>query len=146
MGDETLKIKKDWSDREIKFRLWSKEDFRFIEWEFYISLNWNLYENQHWHIVLLPKDKYVIVQYTGLKDKNWKEIYEWDLLIDKTKTWIDLIPRVVEFVSCNVTNWWHAPYVTQHWAHWYSSVKLNLVFDKVEIIWNIYENPELLSE
>lgn len=70
-------------------------------------------------------------QYTGLKDKNGKEIYEGDVVVD----W-----------NTGMKNEYSAPVVV-----WLNDYKLmnHLQPDQfciLEIIGNIYENPELLKE
>ncbi len=58
--------------REIKFRAWDSDVERFVSGGFWINATTgNL---QH-----LPS--ITVIQYTGLKDKNDVEIYEWDILI-----------------------------------------------------------------
>lgn len=70
----------------------------------------------------------IMLQYTGLKDKNGKEIYQGDILLDFKGD-----KRVVEYIDngfwCSYPNGDHYFPATEH----------------REIIGNIYENPELLK-
>jgi hypothetical protein len=65
--------------REIKFRYWTGENIS------YINLGDGWYD--------MPKDM-EFQQFTGLKDKNGKEIYEGDILFRKDADRIDLLTRV----------------------------------------------------
>ena len=75
-------------------------------------------------------NKYLIpLQFTGLKDKNGKEIYEGDILFDE-------INDEKLLVEWDKSGCWK---IGRVWACNYSANGAD------EIIGNIYENPELLS-
>ena len=105
--------------REIKFRAWDKHISKMIQSG--IQFN-NTTMTLECRIPSL-----VLMQYTGLKDKNGKEIYEGDIL--KFDTFSVLAVNVYDaggwnpFIDdCQTDSSWH-----------------------YMIIGNIYENPELLG-
>ena len=65
-------------NREIKFRIWSKSEKRWIDPEFYHCIN----------SLFVCDDDYVFQQYTGVKDKNGKEIYEGDVITQSVQGFV----------------------------------------------------------
>jgi len=78
-----------------------------------------------------------LMQYTGFKDRNNKEIYEGDILqwylTDETT------PNGIHVVKWEEFNCGHNGYFTGYGL-------INDVTNIMQIIGNIYENPELLKE
>ena len=80
-----------------------------------------------------------LMQYTGLKDKNGKEIYEKDIVdFDGKKHMVTFANGGFGIWKEMRTNLYSDETRKYHEPLW------NLVVDGCEIIGNIYENPELL--
>lgn len=132
--------------RELKFRIGGKSSggFRYLDKgeliNLYRLIPWDgsLVAKDYGRNIIVPKEAYVIEQYTGLKDKNGKEIYEGDVVLD----YYDgedafIVEWDKDIASFRLTG-------TDHIA----SVSFDN-FDPdidLEVIGNIHENPELLEE
>jgi uncharacterized phage protein (TIGR01671 family) len=135
--------------RELKFRVWNKKEKKFEQLDnFWVSAD-NLYKCfMEWHpeidgeMVFETNETYFIFQqYTGLKDKNGKEIYEGDVI--KYHRVFESKRGVIELTSC---------IKFQNGAFGFDMKGFNDMFmslgddSDIEVIGNIFENNELLEK
>lgn len=144
-------------NREIKFRAWEHDTKKMCRgYETYIA-----YANQN---------NYQLMQFTGLHDKNGKEIYEGDIVIcsyfkmsvghNLGVTEVDAeLKGLIMFnnLSLCLTN-----IIGEKWSHYtgYENLEgsceityLHDVYEgstdaemSIEVIGNVFENPEILSD
>lgn len=113
--------------REIKFRAWDIESKAMLSWDD-IQEMW---EEEGYHHAIFSGDHYVPLQYTGLKDSKGVEIYEGDIVRTKISGYWQTNPMHIE-------NIWDLHIEMNHDDSYY-------LVSEVEVIGNIYENPELLD-
>lgn len=125
--------------RETKFRAWAKESKQMLSHDELIFHTFGEGEAPLIYRILndgsLKNDRYMLMQYTGLKDKNGKEIYEGDIVLWGGD------PTPVEFHGggFTLTDYGRGESNIGKRVH---TVYANLT--KLEVIGNIYENPELI--
>ena len=153
--------------REIKFRVWSNLDKKmFIAGELelaeddngedYYSVSYYNPDKKYWEH-LIGRENIELMQYTGLKDKNGVEIFEGDVVKCYNKH------LNYDFSSDkNIPGYGFAVIKNSGWSFYYDKIKAdnkwffyypegdNFYPDNIdmiiEVIGNIYENPELLEE
>lgn len=124
--------------REIKFRIWVKEKKAIFEVILidYVTKKVTYLLERVGHLLSIRDAKFndiEFMQYTGLKDKNEKEIYEGDIFHIGSKK----ILYVVEWIDCGLKG---RQIKNKSW------IGLDYWKDDIEVIGNIYENPELMEE
>ena len=117
--------------REIKFRVWNKTTNKMID-DPRVPMGSGLMP----YSMLFTFSNYEIMQYTGLKDKNGKEIYERDIVRLKMIGSEDLVCDV--YFDNELTSAFCLRIIGGVGVAMYSSKRL-------EVIGNIYETPELLT-
>ena len=125
--------------REIKFRAWHKEEkimgevlgIDILHKEiFFSNEDVDCYEHTDFKDIEL-------MQYTGLKDKNEKEIYEGDIVKFRANHGIGVIKYSDE---------WGAFVVEYIKPRPLAVLGMNYYKEDIEVLGNIYQNPELLGE
>ncbi len=113
--------------REIKFRTWSQ----IIKKMWY----WNDYQEGLWEFFKDLQADDILMQYTGLKDKNGIEIYDGDIII-----------------HCRTNSKWQIRWHNYKWgasnlkhSNTYQNLKAVSQWKSLEVIGNIYEHPALLN-
>ncbi len=121
--------------REIKFRAWNNQDKEMYGDDVAKLL---LYEEAVGK--KYDKEKWVIKQFTGLQDKNGKEIYEGDIVEFRTYSTKKGKPfrEAVRIEGGLLLPFYDPCYTEDEQGDWFQGD------DPFEIIGNIHENPELL--
>lgn len=131
--------------REIKFRAWDVENNKMIQSYAHVSKYGQFYTT--WTSTDSERE-YIPMQYTGLKDKNGgKEIFEGDVV--RIEDYYENVRiGIIAFDSGtyklqNLGQNFYYQFGSDGEYDW-ESIE-NVDEDNIEILGNIYENPELLD-
>ena len=133
--------------REIKFRVWDKKNNKMTKLDeicfdkmenienigvYKYATEFYIFGNPYFHY-MLKLDEFILMQYTGLKDKNGREVFEKDIV----KKYNSI--GIIEFTEgCFVIDWIKNP------DCWNNILKYHL--PEAETIGNKFEEPELLEK
>jgi hypothetical protein len=147
----------DAMEREIKFRAWDKDSSRMLPVAELDLIDGFILSNDvppHSVTVALPLAEIELMQFTGLKDKNGKEIYEGDIVIHHDDS--EVIGKIIFYPSYGWSSYWKYRYPSQgqRGDFFLTGTIAKHVFENgqwawetnVEVIGNVHENPELLEQ
>jgi uncharacterized phage protein (TIGR01671 family) len=157
--------------REIKFRAWDKVDEvmrEVLKIDFDLKVVWLLkYVNGEKRAYELEFDDIELMQFTGLHDKNGKEIYEGDIVkhsypagFTTYKVCFGEYDNGMDYEDNDSGVGWYLMVVFEHYyvEKWKERAYdkyfkngevmgiLTYIPEQLEVIGNIYENKELLKE
>lgn len=134
--------------KQIEFRCWNVDENRmdipsmldFINSGYWVQTGQSS-EHGFW---VYPPEEFILLRFTGLYDKNGKEIYEGDIV----KTYHNFILIVAfEYGAFVLKNKQDTHCAVLGWQSDYESNEMDWAdLDDIEVIGNIYENKELLNE
>ena len=126
--------------REIKFRAWLKEDKKMANIETMDFTDKSIQYLKRSEIInayILRRESFddvELMQFTGVNDKNGKEIYEGDIVVLNN----------IENDNMCIVRYEHSSYRLEGWS---LREDLSNVEDRfLEVVGNIYESKNLLEE
>jgi uncharacterized phage protein (TIGR01671 family) len=127
--------------REIKFRAWDGVSKMFVP---------ACISGEYGHVFQTDRDyeeyryfdSVILMQCTGLKDKNGKDIYEGDIC--KRNGHLRIIMFAYGSFMAYPTKDWQTEIDIDHLTAIHANWDLNNFISEIEVIGNIHENPELL--
>lgn len=133
-------------NRKISFRAWNTQENKMLYRKLF-EMNWYSTEKNDeagshcWGAISGGQERFMeIMQFTGLLDKNGKEIYEGDIIKEYSK-----FDGEMQFKVTWRDYYWTLEYSTNKSGyHSVGDVPLKS-WKSIEVIGNVYQNPELLN-
>ena len=122
-------------NREIKFRVYDKEKNMWTNFKILDNIMYFMDKNTGvwFHEKYKAKERFALMQYTGIKDKNGTEIYEGDL--------VKLLDTVDEIVC--VVKYEYGSYILENGD--YREELSNCEERFLLVVGNIFENKKLME-
>ena len=126
-------------NREIKFRIWnSLNDTMTYPDRYCFDWSWFGVSTEHYlddsaGVYPIDESVYKLMQFTGLQDKNGKDIYEGDIIRDNEYILIIVWDNTYCSFCLDRKGWMY--------RHWFGE---SCDPKDCEIIGNVHQNPELL--
>jgi uncharacterized phage protein (TIGR01671 family) len=124
--------------REIKFRAWDGHKMFNVDVLAISKCAWDCPDHGKRGVSIPYQPHIEVMQYTGLKDKNGKEIFEGDILTDHGEE----PPLYVEY-SIKHSAFCFVDKFDRNGTYYYTAETIS--YEQFEIIGNIYETQELLE-
>lgn len=131
--------------RKLKFRAWSEEQKKFIQ-------GYPLGEEQKNGFTVCgisengeqetTSDGLILMQYTGLNDKNGTEIYELDIVKGEHKDLFVIVPMLGGLSMINIK--YYGQKFNELMACPTNEAQCAVWLSGSEVIGNVFENPEIL--
>lgn len=132
------------SIRPIKFRAWDKDAKEMRPWSNRVTASFDVGTDSavDWGFVYNQPHRFVLMQFTGLTDKNGKEIWEGDIVRDvdwgqQERATGQVCWQRTEWVikkKPEAKRWWNFSPLAKGWE------------EHLEVIGNIFTNQELIND
>ena len=133
--------------REIKFRFIDRKTNKIVAYATLDDLLKKIWYDPYIYakerVVRFTSDKYIHSQYTGLRDRNKKEIYEGDIVKVTEEDGTEHI-HYVEYKADKIE--YPAFDLYPEIDVEFNALQFYVINKQIEIIGNIHQNPELLEE